>query len=387
MLSFPDDELGLRRKPFAILRHLVQNPQRLATHAEIVEAVWGKIAMSESLLRTHVRDLRRVLGEGIIETVVGRGYRFVAELKHVYIGDPGLRASRAGTADAAKPVVGRDEELESLRDALGSASDQRRTTVFLTGEAGIGKTTLVDHFLEEASVRTTLLVGRGACVEQYGSGQAYLPVLDAIAALCRKGDRVIEIFSRHAPTWLVQMPALVRSEKLEELQRRAGGATQARTLRELAAALDELSSDAPVVIVLDASPFWPAAASPHASSCWGRTARRRSPAGTRSRASPGSSSRTGRLPRSSSKASGPKRSMRTSRSASKVIVFRPSSRPRWPERHAATHSSSRRSWTTSWHRSSSARATVAGSFRSPWTTSRLAAPRGSGASSTRKSIG
>src|SRR5258707_1782423 len=241
MLSFPpfrldleserlwkdDDELRLRRKPFAILRHLVQNPQRLATHAEIVEAVWGKIAMSESLLRTHVRDLRRVLGEGIIETVVGRGYRFVAELKHVYVGDPGLRASRAGTADAAKPVVGRDQELESLRDALGSASDQRRTTVFLTGEAGIGKTTLVDHFLEEASVRTTLLVGRGACVEQYGSGQAYLPVLDAIAGLCRKGDRVIEIFSRHAPTWLVQMPALVRSEQLEALPPPPAGTTPA----------------------------------------------------------------------------------------------------------------------------------------------------------------
>src|SRR5258706_4710447 len=212
MLSFPpfrldleserlwkdEDEVRLRRKPFAILRHLVQNPQRLVTHAEIVEAVWGKIAMSESLLRTHVRDLRHVLGEGIIETVVGRGYRFVGELKHVYVDDPGLRARRAGTADAsAKPVVGRDEELDSLRAALRSALDQTRTTVFLTGEAGIGKTTLVDYFLEQASGQATLLVGRGACVEHYGSGQAYLPVLDAIPALRRKGGRGMEIFSRH----------------------------------------------------------------------------------------------------------------------------------------------------------------------------------------------
>ncbi len=67
MLSFPPfrldldnerlwkdgEELRLRRKPFAILRHLARHPQRLVTHEEIVEAVWGKFAMSESLLRTH----------------------------------------------------------------------------------------------------------------------------------------------------------------------------------------------------------------------------------------------------------------------------------------------------------------------------------------------
>ena len=70
------EELKLRRKPFAILRYLTANPQRLVTQEELVQDVWGKIAMSESLLRTHVAELRRVLGEDVIETVVGRGYRF-----------------------------------------------------------------------------------------------------------------------------------------------------------------------------------------------------------------------------------------------------------------------------------------------------------------------
>jgi DNA-binding response OmpR family regulator len=72
-------ELQLRPKPFAILRYLAQNPRRLVTRAEIVDAVWGeRVAMSESLVRTHVHDLRRAVGESVIETVVGRGYRFVA---------------------------------------------------------------------------------------------------------------------------------------------------------------------------------------------------------------------------------------------------------------------------------------------------------------------
>jgi DNA-binding winged helix-turn-helix (wHTH) protein len=73
-------ELRLRRKPYSILRYLAQNPHRLVAQSEIVEAVWGRIAMSESLLRTHVHALRQVVGHGLIETIVGRGYRFTADV-------------------------------------------------------------------------------------------------------------------------------------------------------------------------------------------------------------------------------------------------------------------------------------------------------------------
>jgi DNA-binding winged helix-turn-helix (wHTH) protein len=76
-------ELLLRPKPFAILRYLTQHPRRLVTKSEIVDAVWGRIAMSESLLRTHLSDLRHVLGENVIETVPGRGYRFLADISEI----------------------------------------------------------------------------------------------------------------------------------------------------------------------------------------------------------------------------------------------------------------------------------------------------------------
>jgi hypothetical protein len=214
--------------------------------------VWGKVAMSESLLRTHVHDLRSALGEGVVETVVGRGYRFIAELGHVYADEP--RAAEAPSPDGpTERIVGRDPELDALRAALRSARDRKRAAVFVSGEAGAGKTTLVDLFLERAKEQGQSFVGRGACVEQYGSGQAYLPVLDAIGTLCRGpgGARAVEVFTEHAPTWLAQMPALVRPDRLPELQRRASGATQGRTLRELAEALDALSADAAVIVVFD----------------------------------------------------------------------------------------------------------------------------------------
>jgi DNA-binding winged helix-turn-helix (wHTH) protein len=130
-------ELRLRPKPFAILHYLTQHPRRLVTRSEIVEAVWGKIAMSESLLRTHMHDLRQVLGEDIIETVVGRGYRFlpdIGEVDETRNGKPALelvrtpQSAKLGQAgDAAQAV------LNELADALMTLG-MRATVLLIVGD-------------------------------------------------------------------------------------------------------------------------------------------------------------------------------------------------------------------------------------------------------------
>ena len=162
-----DDELKLRRKPFAILRHLVERPSRLVTHEEVVDAVWGRVAMSESLLRTHVHELRRVLGEGIIETVSGRGYRFVAAVREIAREPPAQAQRRARSVEAEPSVqfVGRGEELRVLRNALDQVRMGRRQIVLIEGEAGVGKTALVDMFLQGAEATGAVTVARGASVE------------------------------------------------------------------------------------------------------------------------------------------------------------------------------------------------------------------------------
>src|SRR3954470_14650455 len=95
MVSFPpfrlDSEQGrlwkgetplvLRRKPFAILRYLVEHPQKLVSHDELIAEVWRGAVVSESAMRSHLHELRQVLGDGVIETVIGRGYRFVAAMR------------------------------------------------------------------------------------------------------------------------------------------------------------------------------------------------------------------------------------------------------------------------------------------------------------------
>ncbi|MBI3246075.1 MAG: hypothetical protein HYZ50_06170 [Deltaproteobacteria bacterium] len=69
-----------------------------------------------------------------------------------------------------------------------------RQVVFITGEPGIGKTAVVDTFLLGIrDFRSPILdpspwIGRGQCVEHYGTGEAYLPVLEALGQLSRQPD-------------------------------------------------------------------------------------------------------------------------------------------------------------------------------------------------------
>ncbi|HTB73739.1 MAG TPA: AAA family ATPase, partial [Polyangiaceae bacterium] len=71
--------------------------------------------------------------------------------------------------------------------------------------------------------------------------------------LCRgpRGYRVVDVMTRYAPAWLAQIPGAVGGERLTELQRWSLGTTRAHMLSELAAALEVLSSDAPVILVLE----------------------------------------------------------------------------------------------------------------------------------------
>jgi DNA-binding winged helix-turn-helix (wHTH) protein len=157
-------ELRPRRKPFAILKHCARAPRRLITHDEIVQAVGGKVVMSESRVRTHVRDLRQSVGEDPIETVVGRGYRFLADVTTV---DHEIRVTAANDAAQVNgSIIGRSAELDLLETALKGVRERERTIAFVTGEPGVGKTALVDAFIERARAQAAPWVARGACVEQ-----------------------------------------------------------------------------------------------------------------------------------------------------------------------------------------------------------------------------
>src|SRR5437899_9656073 len=99
-----------------------------------------------------------------------------------------------------------------------------------------------------------LLLTRGRCVEQYGTGEAYLPFLDAVGALLAGPgrERVAAILRTYAPTWCLQLPAaFVSTGSLESLQRETIGATKERMLREMGDAFGTLAANNPLVILLE----------------------------------------------------------------------------------------------------------------------------------------
>ena len=103
------------------------------------------------------------------------------------------------------------------------------------------------------AAEATAWIGRGQCIEHYGAGEAYLPLLDALGRLCRgpDGQRVRALLEQYAPTWLVQMPALLSTVALEALQRKTNGATKERMLRELAEAVELITAERPLALVLE----------------------------------------------------------------------------------------------------------------------------------------
>jgi predicted ATPase len=144
-------------------------------------------------------------------------------------------------------------ELAALHGALATARTGVRQLLFITGEAGLGKTALVEAFLTALEASEPLWIGRGQCLDQYGAGEAYLPVLEALGRVCRGpgGQEVVALLAQQAPTWLVQMPGLVPPADLEAVQRRMASATRDRMLRELAEALERLTARQPLVLVLE----------------------------------------------------------------------------------------------------------------------------------------
>jgi DNA-binding winged helix-turn-helix (wHTH) protein/tetratricopeptide (TPR) repeat protein len=235
----------LAPKPFAVLCALARTPRTLVTKNALLDSVWGHRFVSESVLKSTISELRAVLDDDpkrprYIETVSRRGYRFIAA---------GAPAATGGIAPAAtSAMIGRADALERLRAAWRLAAEGRRQIVWVAGEAGVGKTTLIECFMAEVG---EVHCAHGQCVEQYGAGEPYLPVLEGIAELCRRDAAFAELLRAVAPTWLLQLPWLTTLAERETLRRELTGAGQTRMLREMAELLERYTENRPLLLVTE----------------------------------------------------------------------------------------------------------------------------------------
>ena len=253
-LELGEAVLPLRPKAYDLLAYLAARPGELLTRETLLDALWPGRVVTEGGLSELVREVRRALDDDphaprFIETVHGRGYRFLPSAARAV-------EALATTIDAHDAPVGRADELSRLEGWFGLARQGQRQLVFVTGEPGIGKTTVVQalcRHLASPADHGAPRIGLGQCIEQYGAGEAYLPLLDALSRLAREDDdgSLLKVLRHHAPTWLIQLPALLNSVELEQLERRTLGATRERMLREMAEALEVLSTARPLLLVLE----------------------------------------------------------------------------------------------------------------------------------------
>lgn len=202
------DRVDLTPRAFDVLRYLVEHAGRLVTTNEMLEALWPKTYINPEGLRRYIQQIRQALGDRpekpiFIETLPKRGYQFIAPLIRDGAAEP------SGTwAETAKKLVGRNPAIDELDRGLDKAVRAERQIAFITGEAGVGKTALVDDFQRRAAANIpSLRIARGQCVEGFGGKEPYYPVLEALGGLCRLlGEEVVQALAAQAPTWLVQFP-------------------------------------------------------------------------------------------------------------------------------------------------------------------------------------
>jgi predicted ATPase len=166
------------------------------------------------------------------------------------------KKARSQPVRAGRPaLVGREQEWAALRAGFDEAAAGRGLLLCVIGEPGLGKTTLVESFLEELTASgQTFGLARGRCSERLAGAEAYLPFLEALESLLEGGGGafVAQAMKLLAPTWYVQLvPMAAEDPSLARVLAEAKEASQERRKRELGVLLRELSRQRLLVVFLD----------------------------------------------------------------------------------------------------------------------------------------
>jgi DNA-binding winged helix-turn-helix (wHTH) protein len=151
-------------KAVAVLWALISRAGQIVSKEELFTTVWSETVVGEETLTSFIRLLRRALKDDprqprYIATVHRVGYRFIAPLSNTQpvLSNQLSVISQTKDSDTGPQLttdnrqlttrlVGREVELTQLHSLFAKALNGERQIVFVTGEAGIGKTTLIDAF-------------------------------------------------------------------------------------------------------------------------------------------------------------------------------------------------------------------------------------------------
>ena len=145
---------------------LASQAGQVVTKEALIETVWPETVVSEGVLTACINTLRQALGENAqqpryIATVHRVGYRFVAPVTRGGAPPPPAAPAAPPLPRPLAPAAGRGPRGRARRSSTPAGPGPKqgvRQTVFVTGEAGIGKTTLVEAFVAQLAPAAALLV-------------------------------------------------------------------------------------------------------------------------------------------------------------------------------------------------------------------------------------
>ena len=155
----------------------------------------------------------------------------------------------------ARAVVGRDLEMDALLHEYERARRGKGRMLFISAEAGIGKSTMLDTFTRVLADRgDAVRIGRGRCSERLAGSEAYLPVLEVLDSLQHNEQlgSLSRLMRALAPSWYAQiMPVSENDSSAARLAAETAGGSQERLKREIRALLEEVTRIQPVVLCFD----------------------------------------------------------------------------------------------------------------------------------------
>lgn len=154
------------------------------------------------------------------------------------------------TRSVSPVFVGRADELDTLNDALARAAAGEPQALLLSGEAGVGKTRLVEEFAT-AACRQGAVIALGGCVEIGADGLPFAPFSTALRALRRAlPDELTAAASGQEEELARLLPELAETPTL---QRTRGHDEEgmARLFELTARLLERVAADRTVVVALE----------------------------------------------------------------------------------------------------------------------------------------
>jgi len=77
LIEKDNQQIALQKKQFELLYLLISQPKRVFTRDELYQKVWENTESNNPrIIDVHIRKIREKIGENIIKTIKGRGYRF-----------------------------------------------------------------------------------------------------------------------------------------------------------------------------------------------------------------------------------------------------------------------------------------------------------------------